>query len=71
MQEDIYLIDGSAYIYRAYYGVAPLTNSRGMATQAVFGFVNIIQRLIREKQPKYLAVAFDSRGPAAGVVQGL
>lgn len=63
MQEDIYLIDGSAYIYRAYYGVAPLTNSRGMATQAVFGFVNIINRLIREKQPKYLAVAFDSRGP--------
>ena len=63
MKETIYLIDGSAYVYRAYFGVAPLTTSAGMPTQAVFGFVNIIQRLLKEKQPKYLAIAFDSRGP--------
>lgn len=62
MKQDIYLIDGSAYIYRAYHAVKPLSNSKGLQTNAVFGFINIIRRLIREKAPKYLAVAFDSRG---------
>jgi len=63
MKEEIYLIDGSAYIYRAYHAIAPLSNSRGVPTHAVLGFINIIKRLIREKSPRYLAVAFDSRGP--------
>ncbi len=63
MKEEIYIIDGSAYIYRAYHAVAPLSNSKGMQTNAVFGFINILRRLIREKSPRYLAVAFDSRGP--------
>jgi len=63
MKEEIYLIDGSAYIYRAYHAIAPLSNSSGLPTNAVLGFINIIKRLIREKAPRYLAVAFDSRGP--------
>lgn len=62
MKEEVYLIDGSAYIYRAYHAVKPLANSKGMQTNAVFGFINIIRKLIRDKAPKYLAVAFDSRG---------
>ena len=63
MQEEIYLIDGSAYIYRAFHAIAPLSNSNGLPTHAVLGFVNMVKRLIREKSPKYLAVAFDSKGP--------
>ena len=63
MSETVYLIDGSAYIYRAYHAVAPLTNSEGMPTHAVFGFVNILKKMLKEKDPKYLAVAFDMRGP--------
>jgi len=63
VKEEIYLIDGSAYIYRAYHALAPLSNSKGMQTHAVFGFINILRRLLREKNPRYLAVAFDSRGP--------
>ncbi len=63
VKEEIYIIDGSAYIYRAYHAVAPLSNSKGMQTHAVFGFINILRRLLREKNPRYLAVAFDSRGP--------
>ena len=63
MREEVYLVDGSAYIYRAYHAIRPLTNSAGLPTHAVFGFVNIIQRIIREKQPRYMMVAFDSRGP--------
>ena len=63
MSKEVYLIDGSAYIYRAYHAIAPLSNSRGQPTHAVFGFVNIVHRLLREKTPEYMAVAFDSRGP--------
>ncbi|MEE4240753.1 MAG: DNA polymerase I [Desulfopila sp.] len=59
----VYLIDGSAYIYRAYHAVAPLNNSKGIPTNAVFGFVNMLRRLIKEKDPRYLCVAYDSRGP--------
>lgn len=62
MTEEVYLVDGSAYIYRAYHAVAPLSNAEGMPTHAVFGFLNILRRLLKEKQPKYLAVAFDMRG---------
>ena len=59
----VYLIDGSAYIYRAFHAVKPLHNSGGLPTHAVYGFISIIRRILREKQPDYLAVAFDSKGP--------
>lgn len=61
--EPVYLIDGSAYIYRAYHAIAPLTNSSGLPTHAVYGFINILLRVIREKEPRYLSVAFDLKGP--------
>jgi DNA polymerase-1 len=63
VKEEIYLIDGSSYIYRAYHAIAPLTNSKGVATNAVLGFVKMVQKLINEHGPKYLAIAFDSKGP--------
>jgi len=63
VQHEVYLIDGSAYIYRAYHAIAPLSTSRGVPTHAVLGFVNMVRRLMRDKQPAYLAIAFDSRGP--------
>jgi len=58
----VYLIDGSAYIYRAYHAIAQLTTKNGLPTNAVFGFTNILLRVIRERQARYLAVAFDARG---------
>jgi DNA polymerase-1 len=61
--EPVYLIDGSAYIYRAYHAIAPLSNASGLPTHAVYGFTNILLRVLREKTPKFLAVAFDVRGP--------
>ncbi len=63
MLKEIYIIDGSAYIYRAYHAIAPLSNSKGMATHAVLGFVTMVKKLLREKKPDYLVMAFDSRGP--------
>lgn len=60
---ELYLIDGSAYIYRAYHAIKPLANSRGLPTHAVFGFAAILRRLIKERNPQFLAVAFDTKGP--------
>ncbi len=63
MDSTVFIIDGSAFIYRAFHAVAPLTNSSGFQTNAVFGFVSILRRLIKERNPDYVAVAFDTRGP--------
>lgn len=62
-KEPIYLIDGSAYVYRAYHAIAPLSNSKGIPTNATYGFITMMRRLIKEKEPSYMCVAFDSRGP--------
>ncbi len=62
-KETLYIVDGSAYIYRAYHAIAPLTNSKGLPTNAIFGFVNMLRRLLKEKKPGFVCVAFDSRGP--------
>lgn len=59
----IYLVDGSAYIYRAYHAITPLSNSGGLPTHAVYGFTNILLRVIRERAASHLAVAFDLKGP--------
>ena len=60
---EVYLVDGSAYIYRAYHAIRPLSNSSGLPTHAVYGFTTILRRIIREKKPECLAVAWDTRGP--------
>jgi DNA polymerase-1 len=62
-EEPVYLIDGSAYIYRAYHAIASLSNTRGVPTNAVYGFTNTLLRVLREKNPQYVAIAFDAKGP--------
>ncbi|MFU8819429.1 MAG: DNA polymerase I [Desulfurivibrio sp.] len=62
-QEPLYLIDGSAYIYRAYHAIGPLTNPSGLPTHAIYGFTTILLRVIRERSPRFLAVVFDAKGP--------
>jgi DNA polymerase-1 len=59
----LYLIDGSSYIYRAYYAIRHLSNSKGMATNAIYGFTNMLLKVIRDEAPDQLAVIFDSKGP--------
>jgi DNA polymerase-1 len=60
----VYLVDGSSYVYRAFYAIRqPLATSQGLPTKAVFGFKNMLEKLIRQEKPHYLAVAFDERGP--------
>jgi DNA polymerase-1 len=60
---NLYLVDGSSYIYRAYYAIRHLSNSKGEATNAVYGFTKMLQTLIKQEQPDHLAVIFDARGP--------
>lgn len=55
----LYLLDGSSYIYRAYYGVRDLATSGGMPTNAVFGFTRMLLGLLQDNRPDYLAVIFD------------
>lgn len=56
----LYLLDLSGYVYRAYHGLRPLSNSKGEVTHAVMGVANMLMRLVREQKPHYLAVAMDS-----------
>ena len=59
----LFLIDGSSYIYRAYFAIRHLSNSRGEATNAIYGFVNMLLKVVREQAPDHLAVIFDAKGP--------
>ena len=59
MSDKLVLIDGHSILHRAYYGVPPLTNSEGLHTNAIYGFLNILFKILDEEQPQYLAVAFD------------
>lgn len=59
----LYLIDGSSYIYRAFFAIGRLSNSKGMPTQAVFGFVQMIRKIIEQEKPDFLAMVFDAKGP--------
>lgn len=63
MSEKIVLIDGHSIINRAFYGVPDLTNAEGLHTNAVYGFLNIMFKILEEENPEYLAVAFDRKEP--------
>lgn len=59
----LYLVDGSNYVYRAFFAIQGLTNSRGFPTNAVYGFNNMLAKLLRERKPEHIAVVFDAKGP--------
>lgn len=63
MSEKIVLIDGHSIINRAFYGVPDLTNAEGLHTNGIYGFLNILFRILDEEKPEYLAVAFDLKAP--------
>lgn len=63
MSEKIVLIDGHSILNRAFFGVPDLTNSEGLHTNAVYGFLNILFKILDEEKPEYLTVAFDVHAP--------
>ena len=61
MGKHLFLIDGSNYIYRAFYATPYLSNSKGLPTNAILSFTNMVRKLIKEHNPEYLAFAFDRK----------
>ncbi|UCD71360.1 MAG: DNA polymerase I [Syntrophobacterales bacterium] len=59
----LFLIDGSSYIYRAFYAIGQLSTSKGFPTNAIFGFTSMLLKILREMKPEYVAVVFDAKGP--------
>ncbi len=62
MADTLYIVDGSAYIYRAFYAIRNLSNSKGFPTNAIYGFILMLRKLLEQENPEYLAVTFDPFG---------
>ena len=62
-EKAIYLVDGSGYIHRAYHAVRHLSTSKGLPTNATFGFTNMLLKLLGDHHPEYVAMVFDAKGP--------
>ncbi len=59
----IVLVDGSNYLFRAFYAIRELSNSKGFPTNAIYGFTTMLMKLLRDQAPDCIAVAFDVKGP--------
>lgn len=59
----LYIVDSNSYAYRAFYAIPPLTTKDGVEVHAVYGFFNMLLKIIKNKQPDYLFLAFDYPGP--------
>jgi len=62
-EKTIYLIDGTAYIHRAYHAIRGLANSKGLPTNAIFGFTRMLIKLMEDRHPEYVGMFFDAKGP--------
>jgi DNA polymerase-1 len=62
-RERLFIIDGSSYIYRAFHAIPYLSNEKGLPTNAIYGFIQMLLKLIKGYNPDHLAVAFDAKGP--------
>jgi len=59
----LFLIDGSSYLFRAFYAIGHLSNSKGLPTNAAYGFTQMLLKVLKDHRPDYLAVIFDSKAP--------
>lgn len=59
----IFLIDGNSLLYRSYYAIQKLSNSAGFPTNAIYGFINTLNKIIEEENPEYLGIVFDTGAP--------
>ncbi|PHI35779.1 DNA polymerase I [Pseudoalteromonas sp. GCY] len=62
-QNPLILVDGSSYLFRAYHAPPHLTNSKGEATGAIYGVINMLKSLLKQYQPSHMVVVFDAKGP--------
>jgi DNA polymerase-1 len=59
----LYLIDGHAYLHRAYHALPPLTNSKGQPVNAIYGFIRMMLKILKQEKPDYIGVCFDTAAP--------
>ena len=59
-RKQLILVDGSGYIFRAFFALPPMNTSRGLPTQAVYGFIRMILKLLKDVRPSHIAIVFDS-----------
>ena len=57
--DTLYLVDGSSYIYRAYFAIRHLSSPTGHPTNAIYGFIQMLLKLLKDHQPRHVAVVFD------------
>ncbi len=62
-KKKFFIIDGNAYVYRSFHAIRELATSTGVPTNAIFGFMNMMMKILREEKPEYLAIAFDTSTP--------
>ncbi|MGD2294457.1 MAG: DNA polymerase I [Candidatus Aminicenantes bacterium] len=62
-KKKIYLIDGNSLLYRSYYAIQRLSNSKGFPTNGIYGFLTMLRKLINQHNPDYLGIVFDTKGP--------
>lgn len=62
-KEKLIVIDGNSLMHRAFYAVPPLTNSKGLHTNVIFGFINMLNKVIDSHKPQYIGIAFDRKAP--------
>jgi len=63
VKKNLYLIDGTSQLFRAFFAIRGLTNAQGFPTNAVFGFTTMLRKLLNDESPEYVGVAFDLEGP--------
>ena len=59
-RKQLILVDGSGYIFRAFHALPPMNTSRGLPTQAVYGFIRMLLKLLKDVRPSHIAIVFDS-----------
>jgi DNA polymerase-1 len=59
----LFMMDGSSYLFRAFYAIGHLSNSKGLPTNAIFGFTQMLLKVLKEHQPDYFVIVFDSKAP--------
>ena len=62
-ENTVYLIDGSAQLHRAYFAIKGLSTTRGLPTNAVYGFTTMLRKLYQDEDPEYVGTSFDLPGP--------
>lgn len=62
-KKKFFIIDGNAYVYRSFHAIRELATSTGVPTNAIFGFMNMMMKILRESKPEYLAITFDTPAP--------